>query len=191
MDRPLKRNAFNSRIRRVKLVVFDVDGVLTDGTVFLTPEGKEIKAFNVLDGAGIKYLGRAGVGVAILSGRRASAVNHRARELGIAHVLQGCKRKLEGLDILAGRAKVSLAEICFVGDDLPDIPVMRKVGLAVAVPGARPEVKGVAHWVTRAAGGHGAAREVAERILKVQGKWNGIMARYRADSRGSPIGAPR
>jgi len=190
----LKRNALNSRFRRVKLVVFDVDGVLTDGTVFLTPAGKEMKAFNVLDGAGIKYLERGGIAAAILSGRRASAVNHRARELGIAYVLQGCKRKLEGLDQLAKRAKVPLDAVCFVGDDLPDIPVMRKVGLAVAVAGARPEVKSAAHWVTQTGGGHGAAREVAERILKVQGKWtrstgsgqDGIMARYRPDSRGAP-----
>ena len=167
-----------ARIRRVKLVVFDVDGVLTDGAILVMPDGREIKSFNVLDGVGIKYLERAGIVTAILSGRTAKAVNHRARELGIRHVLQGYKRKLDGLARLARRARIPPERMCFVGDDLPDIPVMRKVALAVAVAGARPEVIRAAHWVTRAGGGAGAAREIAEKILKAQGKWRGVTARY-------------
>jgi 3-deoxy-D-manno-octulosonate 8-phosphate phosphatase (KDO 8-P phosphatase) len=105
-------------------------------------------------------------------------VKHRARELGIRHVLQGYKRKLEGLTRLARRVGIPPERMCFVGDDLPDIPVMRKVGFAVAVASARQEVIRAAHWVTRAGGGNGAAREVAEKILKAQGKWRGVTARY-------------
>jgi len=175
---PDRSDAALARIRRVKVVVFDVDGVLTDGSILLMPDGREIKSFNVLDGTGINYLERAGIVTAILSGRAAKAVSHRARELGIRHVLQGYKRKLDGLARLARRLGIPPERMCFVGDDLPDIPVMRKVAFAVAVPGARPEVIRAAHWVTRAGGGNGAAREVAEKILKAQGKWRGVTARY-------------
>jgi 3-deoxy-D-manno-octulosonate 8-phosphate phosphatase (KDO 8-P phosphatase) len=168
----------NERIRRVRLVAFDADGVLTDGTIYLMPDGREIKAFNALDGTGIKYLERAGIATAVLSGRRSSALDRRARELGMRYVLQGYKRKLDGLAKLARLAKVRSKHICFVGDDLPDIPVMGKVGFAVAVSGARPEVIRAAHWVTERGGGRGAAREVAEKILKAQGKWRSIIARY-------------
>jgi len=162
----------------VKLVVFDVDGVLTDGTVYLMPDGREIKAFNALDGTGIKYLERAGIATAVLSGRRSSAMNRRAREMGMRYVLQGYKRKLAGLAKLQRLSKIPPERMCFVGDDLPDIPVMAKVGLAVAVAGARPEVVRAAHWVTERGGGRGAAREVAEKVLKAQGKWRAIIARY-------------
>ena len=109
--------------------MFDADGVLTDGTIYLLPDGREMKAFNALDGTGIKYLERAGIATAILSGRRSAAVNHRAREVGTRYVLQGYKRKLAGLAKLARLAKVPPERMCFVGDDLPDIPVMAKVGL--------------------------------------------------------------
>ena len=170
--------AIVERIRRVKLVVFDVDGVLTDGTIYLMPDGREIKAFNALDGAGLKYLERAGIATAVLSGRRSAAVKYRAREVGMRYVLQGYKRKLEGLARLERRCKVPPGEMCYVGDDLPDIPVMGKVGFAVAVAGARPEVIRAAHWVTGQSGGRGAAREVAEMVLKTQGKWRSIIARY-------------
>jgi 3-deoxy-D-manno-octulosonate 8-phosphate phosphatase (KDO 8-P phosphatase) len=175
---PNNQKKLEDRIRRVKLVAFDADGVLTDGTIYLMPDGRELKAFNALDGTGIKYLERAGIVTAVLSGRRSAAVNRRAREVGTRYVLQGYKRKLAGLAKLARRAKVPPERMCYVGDDLPDIPVMRKVGFAVAVAGARPEVIRAAHWVTERGGGRGAAREVAEKILKAQGKWRSIIARY-------------
>ncbi|MGD1000732.1 MAG: HAD family hydrolase [Candidatus Brocadiia bacterium] len=175
---PKNHRNLSERIRRVKLVVFDADGVLTDGTIYLLPDGRELKAFNALDGTGIKYLERAGIATAILSGRRSAAVNHRAREVGTRYVLQGYKRKLAGLAKLARLTKVPPERMCFVGDDLPDIPVMEKVGFAVAVAGARPEVIRAAHWVTERGGGRGAAREVAEKILKAQRKWRPIIARY-------------
>ena len=170
--------ALNSRLKRVELVVLDVDGVLTDGTFGITGSGREIKFFHAHDGAGIKYLRRAGIRVALLSGRAAPAVKHRAKELGIRHVFQGYKYKLEGLEKLVHQTEVRPERICFVGDDLPDIPVMNRVGLAVAVVNARPEVLKTAHYVTRAEGGRGAVREICEKILKAQGKWGKIIARY-------------
>jgi 3-deoxy-D-manno-octulosonate 8-phosphate phosphatase (KDO 8-P phosphatase) len=174
----LKQNELNSRLRKVRLVIFDVDGVLTDGTIYLQADGREMKAFNVLDGTGIKYLQRVGLEVALLSGRRSAAVRARARELGIKHVVQGAKIKLEGLEKLLAATGLSVQEVCFVGDDLPDIPVMRKAGVGVAVANARPEVLAVAQWVTDASGGKGAVREVAEKLLKAQDKWKTIMSRY-------------
>ena len=165
-------------MRRIRAVVFDCDGVLTDGGIHIGPDGREFKTFNVHDGTGIKYLLRVGLQVAILSGRSADAVTHRAQELGIEHVVQGCKVKTEGLTDLLQRMTLNAEAVCFVGDDLTDIPVMRQVGLAVAVANARPEVLCIAHWSTRTPGGSGAAREVAERILKVQGKWEQVIARY-------------
>jgi len=181
----VKKLPLSTRIRRIRLVAFDVDGVLTDGTFGLTGGGGEIKFFHVHDGSAIKYLHRAGIRTALLSGRRARAVEHRAKELGIPFVLLGFKFKVEGLEKLIHRAQLPAGQICFVGDDLPDIPVMVKVGLAVAVANARPEVRRIAHWTTRAAGGRGAVREVAERILKIQRKWAQIVARYGLTARGT------
>jgi len=174
----VNRAEISSRMRRVRLVALDVDGVLTDGSILVADDGREVKVFNAHDGAGVKYLERAGIRTAILSGRRVPAVAHRARDLGIRYVLQGFKFKMQGLERLVRRSGVAPEEMCYVGDDLPDIPVMRKVGLAVAVADARPEVRRAAHWVTRAPGGRGAVREIAERVLKAQRKWRGIILRY-------------
>ena len=184
----MKKTSLQARIRRIRLVAFDVDGVLTDGSILLSGGGAEIKVFHAHDGAGIKYLERAGIRTAILSGRRSQAVSRRARELGIRYLLQGFKVKLKGLEKLVRQTKTGLEEICFVGDDLPDIPVMQAVGLAACVADARPEVRRVAHIVTHARGGHGAVRELAEQILKVQARWGGIVARYGLNARGSIAG---
>lgn len=166
------------RAAKVTTVVFDVDGVLTDGGILIDSTGGEIKRFNVQDGTGIKYLMRAGIRVAIISGRESHAVIARARELDITDVYQGRKDKIDAYEDLRRMHSLSDAEMAFVGDDLPDIPVMRAAGLAVAVANARPEVKAVAHYVTEKAGGAGAAREFAEWLLKAAGKWDGIMERY-------------
>ena len=184
----MKRPTLATRMKRIRLVAFDCDGVLTDGTIRITSTGREIKSFSVLDGTGIKWLQRAGLQTAILSGRKSRAVTLRAGELGIRHVLQGVKLKTNGLRTLLARSKVAPEEICFVGDDLPDIPVMRRVGLAVAVADARPEVRRIAHWTTRAKGGRGAVREVAEKILKLQSKWGALVARYGLRYRGRLAG---
>lgn len=166
------------RAARVTTVVFDVDGVLTDGSIYLDSAGCEIKRFNVRDGSGIKYLRRSGLTLAIISGRESAAVEARAADLGIEHVYQGYKVKLNAYDDLKARLGISDEQVAYVGDDLPDIPVMRLCGLAVAVADARPEVRAAAHHVTAAGGGHGAAGEFAEWFLKLTGRWKAILSRY-------------
>jgi len=165
-------------LTNIKLVIFDVDGVLTDGSIVINSVGIESKNFNVQDGTGIKYLLRAGIRVAFITGRQSPVVTLRARELGVEDVCQGAKEKLEPYAKLLEKHGLLDAEVCYVGDDLPDVPVMRKAGFPVAVADARPEVKSEAAYVTHAPGGKGAAREVAEKILKEQGKWQGIVSRY-------------
>jgi len=174
----MNARALTARLQKVELVAMDCDGVLTDGTIHLGPDGREWKVFHVHDGTAIKYLHRAGLKTAILSGRSAEAVVRRARELGIRYVFQGAKVKLEGLARIVKRSGVPPERICFVGDDLPDVPVLRAVGVGVAVADARPEVKRVAHWVTPSPGGRGAVRDVAERILRAQRRWSAVLAGY-------------
>ena len=176
MDLPAETLAKSAK---VKLVIFDVDGVLTDGRITIGHDGREIKTFHVHDGAGIKYLLRAGLRVALLSGRSSAATEHRARELGIEEVRQGAKQKLPAFEELLRKHRLKREEVCYVGDDLPDLPVMREAGFAVAVAGAREEVLEAADYVTGLPGGEGAARELAELILRAQDKWGAIMSRYR------------
>jgi len=166
------------RFAEVKVVVSDVDGVLTSGDIILGPNGEEWKRFDSQDGAGIKYLIRAGIPMALITGRWSEAVLKRAAELGIGKVIVGAKEKLPALDEILGHFGLPAERTCYIGDDLPDIPVMRKVGCPVAVANARPEVKGLACYVTRAEGGRGAVREVIEQILKAQGLWPSILKRY-------------
>ena len=158
-------NDLLARARAVRLAIFDVDGVLTDGTVWIGPQGEVFKPFNILDGHGVKMLQAAGVATAILSGRSSEAVTRRAGELGIAHVVQGSADKVADFERLIAAVGVQPTECAFVGDDLPDLEVMRRCGLAVAVANAVPAVKDVAHYVTRASGGRGAVREFCEMVL--------------------------
>ena len=158
-----------ARARTVRLAIFDVDGVFTDGTLYIGTSGEAFKAFNILDGHGVKMLQSAGVAAAILSGRSSEAVAWRARELGIEHVLQGIGDKVEAFERLAASLGVDAASCAFVGDDLPDLEVMRRCGLAVAVANAVDEVKGAAHYVTSASGGKGAVREFCELVLHARG----------------------
>jgi len=158
-----------ARARAVRLAIFDVDGVMTDGTLYIGGQGEVFKAFNILDGHGVKMLQAAGVAAAILSGRKSEAVAHRARELSIAHVVQGADDKVAAFERLAGALGVAPWACAFVGDDLPDLEVMKRCGLAVAVAGAVDEVKAAAHYVTRAAGGRGAVREFCELVLRARG----------------------
>ncbi len=162
----------------VRAVICDVDGVLTDGGIVLCDDGTEAKRFHVWDGTGIKYLLRSGIEVAFLTGRESAVVVRRARELGVRHIRQGAKDKLPAYEELLAAMGVGDAEVCYVGDDLPDIPVMRRAGFAVAVGSAREEVRAVADHVTSAPGGQGAVRELAELILKAQDKWAALVARY-------------
>lgn len=163
---------------RIRMVVMDCDGVLTDGRAITISSGGEALAFNVRDGTGIVYLQRAGIRTAILTGRDVEAVRARAQTLGIKDVVQGAKVKLDGYEQIRARAALADEEIAYIADDLPDIPVLRRVGLAVAVADAAPEVIAEADLVTERRGGDGAVRELAEFILKAQAKWAAILERY-------------
>ena len=164
----------------VELVVLDVDGVLTDGTISMDDRGVERKSYHVRDGTAIKYLMRAGLRVAIVSGRYSKANIHRAKELGIRDVLQNAKVKLSAYEKLLAKYNLPDERVCCVGDDLPDLPILRRAGFAVAVADAAEEVKAAADYVTSAPGGRGAVREVAEVILRAQDKWGAILQRYTA-----------
>ncbi len=158
------------RAGAVRLAIFDVDGVMTDGTLYIGPEGEAFKAFNILDGHGVKMLQAAGVATAIISGRSSPAVLRRAAELAIAHVVQGASDKVAAFDRLRATLGLEAAQCAFVGDDLPDLPVMERCGFAVAVANAVDDVKSAAHYTTRAAGGRGAVREFCELVLRARGQ---------------------
>lgn len=157
-----------SRMRRLKLMIFDVDGVLTDGTLYFSETGAELKAFNARDGHGIKMLKESGVEIAILSARRSRAVDARAAELGITLVVQGAKDKREAFEGLIARANASAEATGYMGDDLVDLPVLVRCGFAASVPDAPEIVRARVHHVTLASGGRGAAREVCELIMRAQ-----------------------
>jgi 3-deoxy-D-manno-octulosonate 8-phosphate phosphatase (KDO 8-P phosphatase) len=161
------------------MVIIDIDGVLTDGTIYIDSEGRETKAFHVLDGTGISYLHRAGIKTAIISGRTCDAVVHRAKELNIKDVYQGAINKLDAYKEILEKHTLRDDEICYIGDDLIDLPIFYCVGFPVSVANASLLVKQHSLYVTNAKGGFGAVREVAEKILKFQDKWHLIMERYR------------
>ncbi len=170
-----------ARARRIRLVLFDVDGVLTDGGLYLGDDGQEYKTFHSRDGHGMVMLRDSGVTLGIITGRRSEVVRIRMQSLGIQHVHQGCRDKLPPFIELAERIGVPHDQVAYVGDDLMDLPVMRRVGLAVAVADAHPVVREHAHWITPSAGGRGAARDLSELILDAQGKLDGLIAGYLRD----------
>jgi 3-deoxy-D-manno-octulosonate 8-phosphate phosphatase (KDO 8-P phosphatase) len=150
----------------LKLAVFDVDGVFTDGRFYLSNDGVESKAFSTQDGFGIRSLIRAGISVGVISGRSSEAVRLRMSELGVPHVIQGVPDKLRAFDSLIGKLELSAAECVYTGDDVPDLPLLEKVGFAVAVANAVDEVKAACDYVTRAPGGSGAVREVCDLLMR-------------------------
>lgn len=164
--------------QQVRLLILDVDGVLTDGSIILDNEGNEFKSFNVRDGHGIKMLIRAGVKVAIITGRHSKVVDRRARELGITEVFQRCHIKTVAYEHLLEKFGVSDREVAYVGDDIVDLSILSRAGLPVAVADAAEEAKGAAHMVTANRGGRGAVREVCDLILKAQGRWASILDEY-------------
>lgn len=166
------------RASKIRLAIFDVDGVLTDGRLYFMPDGTEFKSFNTLDGHGIKMLIASGVETAIISGRSSPLVERRAANLGIQHLIQGREDKLTALAELREIVPVELEQIAFLGDDLPDLPVMRRVGLGMAVATANSFVREHAHGVTQNAGGAGAAREFCEFIMHAQGTLDAAQAEY-------------
>ena len=167
-----------NKIRKVKLLILDVDGVMTDGRIIIDDAGLESKQFDVRDGHGLKMLMRCGIGVALLTGRTSRVVEHRAADLGITQVYQGVWKKAEAFSGILERYKLAPEETAYVGDDIVDIPLLKRVGFAVAVADAVPEARNVADYVTKRPGGRGAVREVCEMILTGQGRWEEVAERY-------------
>lgn len=165
------RDALTEAAASLKLICFDVDGVLTDGRITYSDDGRELKSFNVQDGAALKLLRASGIEVAILTGRESVMVSRRAAELGIEHLYQGLDDKAPALRALGERLDLSLEDAAHVGDDLADLPLFELCGLAISVPNGHPAVIARADHVTECPGGAGVARELAERILKARGTW--------------------
>jgi 3-deoxy-D-manno-octulosonate 8-phosphate phosphatase (KDO 8-P phosphatase) len=170
----------SQRARRVRLALFDVDGVMTDGTLFVSGQGEMYKPFNILDGLGLKLLKSSGVATGILTGRSSAAVSTRAGELDIDHLIQGANDKLGAYIDLRQRLGLNDEHICYMGDDLPDLPVLCRCGLAISPPGAVDEVRSKVHFVTHTQGGNGAVREACELIMQAQGTWEAHVDPYRS-----------
>jgi 3-deoxy-D-manno-octulosonate 8-phosphate phosphatase (KDO 8-P phosphatase) len=174
----LRSGNWEKRARSIRLLLLDVDGVLTDGRLIYDGMGREYKAFHIHDGQGIVLLQRAGIKVGFLSGRISSAVKVRAKELGIWLIRQKVVDKGNALKAICKRGRMEEEEVCYMGDDLIDLPAFGRVGLAVAVADAAEELKSCAHYITRKRGGQGAVRELCELILKAQGKWQEAIGPY-------------
>ena len=180
MKPTLSRRAVRLRLKKIRCLLLDVDGVLTDGKLHFTSTGEEFKSFDVQDGHGIAMALRTGLLVGFVSGRPSAVTARRAAELGVKIVLQAPTNKMEMVETVKAEYQLRDEEICFVGDELVDLPVLRRVGLAVAVPNATAEVKAAAHYITRRTGGAGAVREVIELILQATGRWETAIAKYLA-----------
>ena len=157
------------RAAAVRLLVLDVDGVLNDGTLYFSDAGEQLKAFHIQDGLGIKLLRASGVQVAIVTGRRSAALEQRARELGVERLFQGAEDKLAAFSSLLAAHGLEPEQVACMGDDLPDLPLLTRCGLAVTVPEAPDAIRSRAHYVTRRGGGRGAVREVCELLMQAQG----------------------
>jgi 3-deoxy-D-manno-octulosonate 8-phosphate phosphatase (KDO 8-P phosphatase) len=168
----------SERAARLRMMVLDVDGVLTDGRLYFGPQGEAMKAFDVRDGHGIKLLRAAGLTVALLTARRSDIVAARARELGIELVRQGEVDKAAGFARLLADTGVPAAQCGYIGDDWPDLPVLAQAGLAATVADACAECKAIAHWISTAPAGRGAVRELAEFIVRAQGQYDDLLARH-------------
>jgi 3-deoxy-D-manno-octulosonate 8-phosphate phosphatase (KDO 8-P phosphatase) len=167
-----------SDMRRIRLLLFDVDGVLTDGTILLHADGSESKMFHIRDGAAIVWAQRAGLQVGLLSARTSEATTRRAQQLGITLVLQGRADKLAGYDEIRRDVGLTDDEIAYMGDDLQDLPVLERVGFSAAPADAPADVRERVRWVSQQSGGHGAVREMIEHLLHAQGKWAGVIAEF-------------
>lgn len=166
------------RIQAIKLIAFDVDGVLTDGGLYLADSGEEFKRFNSLDGHGIKLLKASGVEIAIITGRTSRCVELRAKNLGITRLYQGVEDKWGAMQKLLGEMKLAPEAAAFMGDDVVDLPVMRRVGFSITVPNSPQAVRDHAHYLTQREGGHGAVRETCELIMSAQGTLEKQLAPY-------------
>lgn len=158
-----------ARLTTIKLVAFDVDGVFTDGRLYVSDDGTESKAFHTQDGFGIRQLIKADIAVAVISGRQSGAVEHRMTELGVPHIVQGCGDKVAALDEIVAALGITTAECAYVGDDVPDLPLLRHVGFSIAVANAVATLRDECDYTTSASGGFGAVREVCELMLSATG----------------------
>lgn len=174
------QDASVTRAARIRLMIFDVDGILTDGSLHYGPDGEVIKTFNVLDGHGIKLLQQAGIATAIISARQSALVARRAADLGIRHLFQGVHDKRAAFEQLLTHTGVAAEQAGFIGDDVIDLPILLRVGFAASVPNAHAEVRSRVHYVTQATGGRGAVRELCDFILRAQGKYEAVLAPYLA-----------
>jgi 3-deoxy-D-manno-octulosonate 8-phosphate phosphatase (KDO 8-P phosphatase) len=165
-----------ARAARIKLMIFDVDGVLTDGRLYVGGDGEQLKAFSTLDGHGIKLLATAGIPSAIITGRTSRIVAARARELGIDEVFQGARDKRAAFAELCAAHGLEAAECGYMGDDWPDLPVLLACGFAAAPANAHPEVLARVHWIAAASGGQGAVRQLTDLLLRAQGRYDGLLA---------------
>jgi 3-deoxy-D-manno-octulosonate 8-phosphate phosphatase (KDO 8-P phosphatase) len=172
--------ALLAKAAKIKLAIFDIDGVLTDGKLYFSDNNVEHKSFYVQDGLGLQMLQKSGVPVALLSGRSSPLITRRAEELGIQHVYQGHADKIPAFLQLKKQLQLDDQEIAYIGDDLPDLPLIRRVGLGIAVANAHPLVSEYAAWKTTASGGNGAVREVCELIMRAQKTLDAVYARYLA-----------
>ena len=171
-------NIIDKKAKKIKLLVMDIDGVLTDGRIIYTDSGDQLKFFDVTDGMGLALLSRAGFKSAVLTTKKSKIVTRRSKDMHIDKVYQNALRKSEVFNKILTDFGVLAEEVCFIGDDVVDIPVLKRVGFAVCVPNAVPEAKSEAHYITKREGGRGAVREVIEIILKTQGRWDEVMKRY-------------
>jgi 3-deoxy-D-manno-octulosonate 8-phosphate phosphatase (KDO 8-P phosphatase) len=165
------------RLKQIQLLLLDVDGVLTAGEIIYGDSGEQYKIFDVKDGLGIRLLREAGITVGIVTGRTGQALYHRCRNLGIDLIFDGIRNKAEALHAITARTGISVGAMAFIGDDIPDLTIMKRVGLAVAVADAHETIRNIAHLITHAPGGRGAVREVCEAVLKAQGRWEELMAK--------------
>jgi 3-deoxy-D-manno-octulosonate 8-phosphate phosphatase (KDO 8-P phosphatase) len=165
-------------LKEIKLLAMDVDGVLTDGTITICSDGSESKSFHLLDGHGIRMWQRAGLKTAMISGRESEVTKKRADELGINYLYQPCQQKLVCFEKLLKESGLEAKNVAYIGDDLLDLPIVRRAGFGVAVANGVDELKSSAHYITSRTGGSGAVREVIEYILKNTGQWDALMERY-------------
>jgi 3-deoxy-D-manno-octulosonate 8-phosphate phosphatase (KDO 8-P phosphatase) len=169
-----------NQAKSIRLIAFDVDGIMTDGGLYLTDSGEEFKRFNSLDGHGLKMLKASGVELAIITGRTSRCVELRAHHLGIAHVHQGVHDKLASMRKMLAQLQLPMESVAFMGDDVVDLPVMLRAGLAISVPNAPQVVRERAHYITKCEGGHGAVREACELLMSAQGTLEAQLAPYLA-----------
>ena len=174
----MKNPELSKIMKIIQLLLLDVDGVLTDGAIIYNRDGSETKIFNVKDGLGLKLAMEAGIKIGIVSGRKSPALDHRCRDLGIRHIFSGIKDKAQILEKIIDQTGISPEHTAFMGDDLPDLSLMRRVGLSIAVADADQTVLEKADWTTVAAGGCGAVREVCEALLKARGEWEKLIDQF-------------